>query len=71
LTSYPENRNSATLIQIASPSREDVGAYDDLRRQMDSLCGAINGDFGELDWMPVRYIHRNVARRRLPGLSSS
>lgn len=68
LTYYPENRNSATLIQIASPSREDVGAYDDLRRQMDSLCGQINGDFGELDWMPVRYIHRNVARKRLPGL---
>ena len=42
--------------------------YDDLRRQMDSLCGAINGDYGELDWMPVRYIHRNVARKRLPGL---
>jgi trehalose 6-phosphate synthase len=68
LERYPENRDSATLIQIASPSREDVGAYDDLRREMDSLCGAINGDFGELDWMPVRYIHRNVARKRLPGL---
>lgn len=38
LERYPENRNSATLIQIASPSREDVSAYDDLRRQMDSLC---------------------------------
>ncbi|MDB5780453.1 MAG: otsA [Caballeronia mineralivorans] len=35
---------------------------------MDSLCGEINGDFGELDWMPLRYIHRNVARKRLPGL---
>ncbi len=68
LVQYPENRSSATLIQIASPSREAVGAYDDLRRQMDSLCGAINGDYGELDWMPVRYIHRNVARKRLPGL---
>ncbi|WP_144152967.1 alpha,alpha-trehalose-phosphate synthase (UDP-forming) [Paraburkholderia sp. BCC1885] len=68
LAHYPENHNSATLIQIASPSRGDVGAYEDLRRQMDSLCGAINGDYGELDWMPVRYIHRNVARRRLPGL---
>ncbi|PTB22749.1 alpha,alpha-trehalose-phosphate synthase [Trinickia symbiotica] len=68
LEHYPENRKRATLIQIAAPSREDLGAYDDLRRQMDSLCGAINGDYGELDWMPVRYIHRNVARRRLPGL---
>jgi trehalose 6-phosphate synthase len=68
LEHYPENRKSATLIQIASPSREDVEAYGDIRRQMDSLCGAVNGDFGELDWMPVRYIHRNVARKRLPGL---
>jgi trehalose 6-phosphate synthase len=68
LANYPENRNSATLIQIASPSREDVSAYEVLRRQMDSLCGEINGDYGELDWMPVRYIHRNVARKRLPGL---
>jgi trehalose 6-phosphate synthase len=68
LEHYPENRKRATLIQIAAPSREDLGAYDDLRREMDSLCGAINGDYGELDWMPVRYIHRNVARRRLPGL---
>jgi trehalose 6-phosphate synthase len=68
LAHYPENRNSATLIQIASPSREDVSAYSDLRSQMDSLCGAINGEYGELDWMPVRYIHRNVARKRLPGL---
>ncbi len=33
-----------------------------------SLCGAINGDYGELDWMPVRYIHRMVARKRVPGL---
>ncbi|CAB3794591.1 alpha,alpha-trehalose-phosphate synthase (UDP-forming) [Pararobbsia alpina] len=68
LAQYPENRNRATLIQIASPSREDVEAYGDIRRQMDSLCGAINGDYGELDWMPIRYIHRNIARKRLPGL---
>ena len=36
LEQYPENRNRATLIQIAAPSREDLGAYDDLRREMDS-----------------------------------
>lgn len=65
---YPETRNSATLIQIASPSREDVKAYSEIRRELETLCGSINGDFGELDWMPIRYIHRTVARKRLPGL---
>ena len=68
LQTYPENLNSATLIQIASPSREALDTYSDLRQELESLCGSINGDFGELDWMPVRYIHRNVARKRLPGL---
>ncbi len=68
LTRYPENRHSATLIQIASPSRETVGAYASIREELERLCGSVNGDFGELDWMPVRYIHRTVARRRLSGL---
>jgi trehalose 6-phosphate synthase len=68
LKHYPENRNSATLIQIASPTRESVDAYADIRQELEGLCGAINGDYGELDWMPVRYIHRTVARKRIPGL---
>lgn len=68
LSRYPENRDKATLIQIVSPSRETVDAYADLLRELEGLCGSINGDFGNLDWMPVRYIHRTVARRRLPGL---
>ena len=68
LQRYPENTHSATLIQIASPSRETVDAYGDILRELESLCGSINGDYGELDWMPVRYMHRTVARKKLPGL---
>ena len=68
LHKYPDTRRSATLIQIASPSREDVSAYSDILHELESLCGSINGNFGELDWMPVRYMHRSVARARLPGL---
>jgi trehalose 6-phosphate synthase len=68
LRKNPDLRSSATLIQIASPSREDVEAYSDLLHELESLCGSINGNFGELDWMPVRYIHRTVARESLPGL---
>ncbi|GAA6143145.1 trehalose-6-phosphate synthase [Hydrogenophaga sp. 5NK40-0174] len=71
LESYPENRGATTLVQIASPSRESVEAYDLLRQRLESLTGSINGDFGELDWTPVRYIHRSVARKRLPGLYRS
>ncbi|MEP7295024.1 MAG: alpha,alpha-trehalose-phosphate synthase (UDP-forming) [Burkholderiales bacterium] len=68
LERYPENCNSATLIQIASPTRESVDAYADLRHELEGLAGEINGRFGELDWMPIRYMHRTWARRRLPAL---
>jgi len=68
LQQYPENRNSATLLQVASPSREDVDAYGDILRELESLCGSINGDYGDLGWMPIRYIHRTISRKRLPGL---
>ncbi|MFY3383752.1 alpha,alpha-trehalose-phosphate synthase (UDP-forming) [Paracidovorax sp. MALMAid1276] len=68
LDRYPENRGSSTLIMIASPTRDDVNAYADLRQELEGLCGSVNGDYGELDWMPVRYIHRMVARKRVPGL---
>jgi trehalose 6-phosphate synthase len=68
---YPEQRMSATLIQIAAPSRETVIAYEDIRRELESLSGRINGEYGETDWMPVRYMHRSWSRRRLPGLYRS
>jgi len=68
LKKYPENLRSATLIQVASPSREDLETYTDLLQELEGLCGAINGNFGELDWMPIRFMHRNVARECLPGL---
>lgn len=68
LEEYPETHHKAVLIQIASPSREDVSAYSDILHELESLCGSINGNFGDLDWMPVRYMHRVVARARLPGL---
>ncbi len=68
LQDYPENRGRAVLVQVAAPSRESVTAYADLRVELEGLSGAINGEYGEIDWMPVRYLHRAVARKRLPGL---
>ncbi len=65
---YPENVKAATLMQIAPPSREDVAAYTDIRQELEGLSGAINGQFGDFDWTPVRYIHRALPRRTLAAL---
>ena len=68
LQDYPENRGQVVLVQVAAPSRESVSAYADLRVELEGLSGAINGEYGEIAWVPLRYLHRAVARKRLPGL---
>jgi trehalose 6-phosphate synthase len=65
---YPEHHKAVTLMQIAPPTREDVEAYADIREELESLTGAINGRFGDFDWTPLRYIHRNVPRQTLAAL---
>jgi trehalose 6-phosphate synthase len=39
--------------------------------QLETLAGSINGRFGELDWVPIHYIHRSTPRRRLAGIYRS
>jgi trehalose 6-phosphate synthase len=65
---YPQNCKAVTLMQIAPPTREDVRAYADIRHELEALSGEINGQFGDFDWTPVRYIHRRVARETLAAL---
>jgi trehalose 6-phosphate synthase len=65
---YPENIKAATLMQIAAPTREDVDAYGDIRRELEGLSGAINGTFGDFDWTPVRYVNRAMPRDTLAAL---
>ncbi len=65
---HPEHAKSIVLMQIAPPTREELSAYADIRAELEQLSGAINGEFGDFDWTPVRYVHRSVARDTLAAL---
>jgi trehalose 6-phosphate synthase len=71
LEKYPQYQRQVVLTQIAPPTRASVEAYSDIRQQLESLAGSINGRFGELDWVPIHYIHRSTPRRRLAGIYRS
>jgi trehalose 6-phosphate synthase len=71
LEKNPQYRREVVLTQIAPPTRESVEAYLGIRQELESLAGSINGRFGELDWVPIHYIHRSTPRRRLPGIYRS
>ncbi|SLN39311.1 alpha,alpha-trehalose-phosphate synthase (UDP-forming) [Roseisalinus antarcticus] len=58
----------ATMLQIAPPSREDVEAYRDIRAELESMAGSVNGEHAEIDWTPIRYLRRPIPREILAGL---
>ena len=65
---HPELEKTVTFLQIAPPTREDVTAYAEIRMKLEGLSGSINGRFGDIDWVPIRYIHRPVPRPRLAAM---
>ncbi len=65
LDSYPEYLGRAEYLQIASPSREDVTAYADIRAELEQLTGAVNGKYADFNWAPIQYINRSIEREKL------
>ena len=68
LDQVPAMRNNVSFVQIAPPTRADMHAYQDIRLQLEGESGRINGRFAELDWTPIRYIHRQYERQVLAAL---
>jgi trehalose 6-phosphate synthase len=67
LARFPQHRRRVTLLQVTPISRGDVAQYRALRRELDELAGRINGEYGEPDWNPIRWITRAVPRATLAG----
>jgi len=70
LEKYPEYRKKIFLILITVPSREQLGEYKLLKKQVDELVGKINGEFGSIEWTPILYIHRSLTFHQLVALYS-
>jgi trehalose 6-phosphate synthase len=56
------------LVQVASPSREKVGAYQQLRDDVEVLVGRINGDFATVGKAPVQYLHQSFPMEEMAAL---
>jgi trehalose 6-phosphate synthase len=60
-------RGRVFLLQIAPPSRGEVHTYEANRESLDELSGRINGEFAEVDWVPIRYVNQGYGREDLAG----
>jgi trehalose 6-phosphate synthase len=68
LETHPEHVKTVTFMQIAPPTRIEVEAYANIQKELEELSGAINGEFSDFDWTPLRYIHRTIPRTTLAAL---
>jgi trehalose 6-phosphate synthase len=65
---YPEFRGQFTALQIAPTSREQIPEYVEINREVAEAAGRINGQFGDIDWAPIRYVNRSIPRATLAAL---
>lgn len=57
-----------TLVQVASPSRERVETYRQLRDEIELAVGRLNGDFSTLGHQAVAYLHHGYPREEMVAL---
>jgi trehalose 6-phosphate synthase len=67
LEKYEDLRGNISLIQIVVPSRLDVSEYKELKIELDTMAGRINGRFTRHGWIPIHYQFRELDRVQLIG----
>ncbi len=64
---YPDYVRKLVYIQIAPPSREDIGSYQKIRALLEQKTGQINGARSEVDIVPIRYVNHGYTTPELFG----
>jgi trehalose 6-phosphate synthase len=63
---HPHLAREIAFVQVAVPSRDDVKEYRELRTDVETEVGRINGRFTEPGHdVPVHYLYRGVSREKL------
>ena len=56
------------FVQVATPSRERVDAYRDLRTEIEGEVGRLNGEFSSIGAPAVQYLHHSYPRDEMAAL---
>jgi len=65
LEKFPQHHGKIRYTQIAPTSRGEVQAYQDIRHQLETEAGRINGRYGQLGWTPLYYLNQHFERKIL------
>lgn len=68
LTDGELSAGEVCLIQVASPSRENVDSYMELRDQVELMVGQITGQHDTISHTTLRYLHHSYPLREMIAL---
>lgn len=64
----PEWLGKIVFVLQVVPSRIEVAQYKQMKKALDETVGQINGRFGGVDWVPIRYSYRSLGLEELVSL---
>jgi trehalose 6-phosphate synthase len=64
---HPDLLRRVSYLQIAPISRGEVPEYKQLKARLDALSGKVNGQYGDVDWVPLRYVARSYRQGQIAG----
>ncbi|MEH0157996.1 bifunctional alpha,alpha-trehalose-phosphate synthase (UDP-forming)/trehalose-phosphatase [Limibacter armeniacum] len=70
LEMYPEYIGKVVLVLLVVPSRDKVDQYQQLKEEIDTLVGKIDGKYSTIDWTPIQYFYRSFSFDGLSALYS-
>jgi trehalose 6-phosphate synthase/phosphatase len=68
LEKYPRWHGKIVFNMVVIPSRESVGRYQDMKKEIEATVGRINGRYGSLAWRPLVYQYQSLSFAELVAL---
>lgn len=70
LERYPEWHGKVVFNMVVVPSRDSIDKYKQMKTDIESTVGRINGKFGSLAWLPIVYQYKSLSFQELVALYS-
>ena len=68
LEQHPEWKEKVVYILNVIPSRDEIQAYNERKKQMEEKISTINGKFSSISWQPIMYRYTHLAFYELCAL---
>jgi trehalose 6-phosphate synthase/phosphatase len=68
LENYPDWHSKVVFNMVIIPSRDNIEKYKDMKKEIESTVGRINGKYGSLAWRPIIYQYKSLSFSELVAL---